>query len=108
MKITKKAKIAFIKEKLKSDDNWAKKALLRIYENQTAAEQESGETVENNGIGFTGVDANILTSFAEGLKKYGNLTVKQMAYLHKAIVKYAGQIYNISDDEKLERIMQGK
>ena len=105
-KITKTAKIAFIREKLENNGEWAKRALLRIYENQTEAEKVTGETVEDNGIGFTGCDANILTSFAEGLKKYGTLTVKQMELLHKKIGKYAKQIYNLSDNEKLEAIMK--
>lgn len=105
-KITKKAKIAFIRQQLENNPDWAKRALMRIYENQTEAEKVTGETVEYNGVGFTGVDANILTSFAEGLKKYGSLTVKQMVLLHKKIGKYANQIYNITDVEKLEKIME--
>lgn len=105
-KITKAAKIAFIREKLENNPDWAKRALLRIYENQTYDEQNSGATVHDNGIGFTGCDASILTSFAEGLKKYGNLTVKQMALLHKKIGKYAKQIYSVTDDEKLVAIME--
>lgn len=105
-KITKTAKIKFIREKLETNADWAKRALIRIYENQTEAEKASAETVENNGVGFTGCDANILTSFAEGLKKHGNLTVKQMALLHKKIGKYAKQIYEMTDDEKLVSIME--
>ena len=105
-KITKTAKIAFIREKLENNPDWAKRALVRIYENQTADEQNSGATVHDNGIGFTGCDANILSSFAEGLKKYGNLTVKQMALLHRKIGKYAKQIYSMTDDAKLEAIMK--
>ena len=105
-KITKAAKIAFIRQQLENNPDWAKRALIRIYENQTADEQNSGVTVHDNGIGFTGCDANILTSFADGLKKYGNLTVKQMALLHKKIGKYAKQIYGMTDDEKLVAIME--
>lgn len=104
-KITKKAKIAFIRQQLESNPEWAKRALIRIYENQTVSEQQAGETVENNGIGFTGVDANILTSFAENIKQYGRLTAKQMVCLHKMIGKYAKQIYSVTDDDKLEKIM---
>ena len=105
-KITKSAKIAFIRQMLETNADWAKRALIRIYDNQTADEQNSGVTVHDNGVGFTGCDANILTSFAEGLKKYGNLTVKQMALLHLKIGKYAKQIYEMTDDAKLEAIMK--
>ena len=104
-KITKKAKIAFIRKQLENNPEWAKRALIRIYENQTVAEQQAGETVENNGVGFTGIDANILTSFAESLKQHGRLTAKQMVFLHRTIGKYAKQIYSVTDDAKLEKIM---
>lgn len=105
-KVTKKAKIAFIRKQLEGNSVWALKALLRIYDNQTEAEQAAGETVEENGIGFTGCDANILTSFAEGYKKYGKLTPKQMELLHRKIGKYATQIYNLSDENKLLACME--
>jgi hypothetical protein len=105
-KITKTAKIDFIRNMLETNADWAKRALIRIYDNQTSDEQNDGVTVHHNGIGFTAIDANILTSFAEGLKKYGNLTVKQMSLLHSKIGKYAKQIYEMTDDEKLVAIME--
>ena len=85
-KITKKAKVAFVRQMLEANANWAKRALIRIYDNQTDNEKVNGNTVEYNGVGFTGCDAEILSSFAEQLKNRGFLSPKQMTILHKKIV----------------------
>ena len=79
----------------------AQKALLRIYENQTTEEKASQSTIKYNGVGFTGQDATILSSFAEQFKKYGRLSDKQNAILLKKIGKYAGQLVNMSIKNKL-------
>ena len=67
----------FIKNQLATNPTWAVKALVKIYERQTIDEQNSQTTKENNGIGFNGLDANILSSFAEQVNKGRNLSVKQ-------------------------------
>lgn len=89
---TKKDRIAFIRQQLGSNPAWALRALIRIYENQTAAEQAAHATVEHNGVGFTGADAEILTSLAEQYSKRRSLSEKQMALLFKRIPKYARQL----------------
>lgn len=104
-KYTKKEKIAFIRSMITTNAEWSKRALIKIFENQTNDEQIKGETTIDNGVGFTGVDANILTSFANQLMQYNHLTDKQMNCLFKMIGKYATQIYNLSDEEKLIKIM---
>ena len=105
MKITKKAIQAFLKSKLGTDAGWALRALVKIYENQTADEQATGSTHFINGIGFTGVDAEILTSFAGQLNRRGFLTEKQMNIVFKKMPKYWGQILEISDQEKLKSMV---
>lgn len=67
-------------------------ALLRLYDNQTAAEQNSGFVTDYNGIGFAGTDSGILTSFAKQFLRKGSLSEKQMQILFKKIGKYAGQL----------------
>lgn len=91
-----KSAVAMMRENLK-DDQWAKRALLAIYRNQTAEEQNAGETLEDNGVGFTGIDAFILTSFAEHYQTKGFLSPKQMAILKNKIGKYAGQLIRIAN-----------
>jgi hypothetical protein len=100
-KVTQKSQIEFIREKITHDVNWAYRALMSLYMAQTEDEKNGDETIHENGVGFTGLDANILTSFAKGYKRYGHLTEKQLCILYRKIGKYAKQLYRISDKEKL-------
>ena len=68
------------------------RALLRIYEDQTAEEQNAGHTRDHNGVGFSGVDGEILSSFASQVQKGRIMSVKQMALIHKKMPRYAGQL----------------
>jgi hypothetical protein len=105
-KITKDQIRDFVKAKLSSDPRWAKHALLKIYEFQTADEQASERTQDHNGIGFTGIDGEILSSFAKQLSYKGYLSPKQMTLVFKKIPKYWKQIIAISDEEKLISLIQ--
>jgi hypothetical protein len=82
-----------IKERIETSDKAVKNALLRIWGWQTEAEKETLQTHESNGVGFNGVDAEILTSFAEQLTKKGWLSHKQIALARKKLKKYSRQIY---------------
>ena len=88
----KKDRIAYIKEQVKVDARWAIRGLLRIYEDQTAEEQNAGHTHDHNGVGFTGVDGEILSSFASQIEKGRNMSPKQMALIYKKMPKYAAQL----------------
>lgn len=103
-KITKAALVEFLRWNLVHNPVWAKAALLRIYDNQTSDEQRCEITRHENGIGFTGSDARLLTRFAEFYKTRGFLTEKQMAYVYRKIGKYAGQLMRMDyfSWEKLE------
>ena len=104
-KITKTDIRTFIKGKLATDEAWAKKALLKVYANQTDDEQCDGTTRHNNGEGFNGTDAELLSSFARFLTNKGFLTAKQMAYVFKKMPKYWGQIAEICDPEHLHALV---
>lgn len=105
MKITKKSQVAFIRQQITTNARWARRALIALFEQQTEEEKTSEETVVYNNAGFTGCDAYILTSLAKSYLQYNNLTDKQMALLYKKIGKYANQIYNMSDKDKLIKAM---
>lgn len=106
MNATKKDTLAFVKVKLGTDPVWAVKALVRIYqENQTVDEQVSQSTTHDNGIGFSGCDAEFLSSLAQAQLKYGRLTDKQMGFVFKKMPKYAGQVIKMSDAAKLDAIV---
>ncbi len=104
---TKNDKILYMKQKLSSDSRWMLKALLTIYERQTADEQVTKSTRVHNGVGFTGVDGEILSSFAERLQQRGGMRVigadvntifseKQQILLKRKMPKYARQLVDLA------------
>jgi uncharacterized protein YjcR len=100
-KITKGAVAEYVRHQLKTNEKWAKAALLKIYEFQTSDEQSSGHTKYYNNVGFSGADSEFMSSLADQLRSKGWLSPKQMIYLHKRIHKYTRQIIEVSDYEKL-------
>lgn len=98
-----KAKLVSIELKTKklqplseNEMTWLTRGLMAIYNGQTSQEKISMTTTEDNGIGFNGVDATILTSFAEQWRSRNWLSTKQFAILAKKMVKYAGQLEKIA------------
>lgn len=106
MKVTIAKKKEFLKDKLSTSQVWATRALIKIFEYQTTEEQNMQATVENNGVGFTGIDAEILSSFANQYLKRGSLSEKQLNLLMRKMPKYWKQIMHISDTEKLEELVR--
>ena len=105
-KITKKLKREYMRFMLGKNEAWAHKALIAIFRSQTPQEQSTGETVEENGIGFTGPDSIILTSFAKRIEKGLTLSIKQKQLLCKKMPKYWRQILEITDHGKLEKLIR--
>ena len=94
---TKNEKVAFIRERLASDPRWAVRGLIRIYEFQTSSEKAVGTTTDHNEVGFSGVDGEILSSFAEQVQKGRQMSIKQMALIFKKMPKYSGQLVRIAE-----------
>lgn len=92
---------------LTKNDLAVERAILRIYERQTLSEQRAQETCERNGVGFSGVDGDIFSSFAEQIKKSPRpagrrLSPKQLALARKPdknglprIGRYAKQLLEV-------------
>ena len=95
----------FVKRKLGTDPKWAQNPLVKIYDFQTREEQQSRNTLIYNGVGFTGTDGKILSSFAQQFLKHGTLSEKQMELLMKKMPKYWIQIVKISNKEKLHSLI---
>jgi hypothetical protein len=101
---TKATAIQMIKENLATSDKWVKRAVLVIFEAQTAAEQATETTREENGVGFNGTDAKILSSFAKqiiefeaGKSRFNSaLSPKQMDLARRKITKYSGQLLKVA------------
>ena len=81
-----------IKNLIQVNDKVLYGALKKLYACQTAEEQNDKETHEQNGKGFNGVDAPVLSSFCEFLNKTGFLTPKQKVLARKKLVKYNKQL----------------
>jgi len=86
-----------IREKLEQDDRWLIRGMLSVYEFQTRDEQDVEETRNHNGVGFTPADANYLSSCAKYYLRWGKLTEKQLPYVRKRMMKYAGQLARIAN-----------
>ncbi len=88
-----------IKEKLLSDNRWLVRGILAIYHKQTYEEQTADATLKDNGVGFNGVDAFILSSFAKQLKQGRTLSMKQLLIARRKMPKYAGQLLQIAKEK---------
>ena len=84
---------------LKRSDEMVKQSLVFLFQQQTAEEQGVKATCEQNGRGFNGFDAPFLSSLAEQVIKHGTLSEKQLTYARRDLVKYAGQLSAMSEDE---------
>jgi hypothetical protein len=100
-KVSKKEIHVFVKKQLSTNEKWAKAALLKIFDFQTRDEKEAERTHIHNNVGFTGVDGEILASFAKQLLRKNYLSPKQMTLVFKKMPKYHNQIIKISDEKKL-------
>jgi len=103
-----------IVELLKTNNYAIERALIVLYERQTADEQSSEATHNKNGAGFTAFDAAIFSSFAKQIieNKYGKpngcrLSINQFAICRKTnkygkmkIAKYARQLAEIAAEKK--------
>lgn len=81
-----------IKSAIDTNDHAVEKAILIVYRNQTAEEQSAGDTRVSNGIGFTGVDGEFLSSLGSTVMQGRHLSPKQIEYGRKKIRKYARQL----------------
>ena len=88
-----------IKGLIVNRDDAVIKGMLRIYDLQTESEKVFGDTHEHNGVGFSGVDGGIMSSFVEFYNKTNFLSYKQMKIARKKMLKYAGQLTMISNKE---------
>ena len=87
----------YIKEMLNTNDKWLCRGIIAIYNKQTADEKEAETTKHSNGVGFSGCDAEILSSFAKQLLAGRSLSNKQREISRKKIVKYAKQLATIAN-----------
>mgnify|MGYP003352452737 FL=1 len=93
--------VTYVKNQLATNPAWATRAIVKLWQRQTADEQATQSTGQDNGVGFNGTDAFILSSFAEQINKGRTLSPKQLAIAFKKLPKYSKQIISEIPAEKL-------
>lgn len=84
-----------VKQLLSTDRRWAERAIVVLYEHQTADEQQQDVTIERNGVGFNAFDAEQLSYYADWLIKGNHLTGQHLAKAFARLPKYAKQILKL-------------
>jgi len=92
-----------LKELIRTNDNAVIRGMLKIYQYQTNDEQMAERTEYKNSVGFSGVDAEIMSSFVKWYQNKNYLSPKQMEIARKKMVRYAGQLLRIMAGEQTER-----
>lgn len=92
-----KFEIEALRHLLATDERWAKRALVRIYNAQTQDEKSNSETYYENGVGFNGSDARLLTKIAKWYLDKDYIGAGYMKIVHDRIQKYASQIFGLPD-----------
>jgi hypothetical protein len=94
-----------IQENMRDNDQWLYRGLLAIFDRQTAEEQNTESTREDNGVGFSGVDGQILTSFAKQVERWNAdrnprfnspLSPRQVTICRRKMSKYGMQLARIA------------
>jgi len=78
-----------------SSDEWAVGALVRLYQFQTPDEQQAHRTDHLNECGFNSFDAGALSNIAEFYQDKEFLTLRQLAFVKKALKKYINQLLRV-------------
>lgn len=88
---------------LATNDTFVARSTVKIFERQTADEQINDGTSHNNGIGYNGSDAFIMSKFAKFYMEKNYLSTKQLEIARKKIKKYAGQLTRIANEIASEK-----
>ena len=81
---------------LMTSDKALERGLLQIYSRQTADEQRSKETKEDNGVGFSGQDGEFLSDVASRVLKGQRLTENQIRIVRPKMLKYWRQLLEVA------------
>ena len=87
---------AYLKDLLKTNDRALLRAIVLIYNNQTDEEKNKGESIENNRVGFSKIDAKEMGDIAKKIKAGKALTKGELAKSRNKMQKYWKQLMIIS------------
>jgi len=93
-----------IRQLIATSDKAVLRALVAIYNRQTAAEQNRYITVEKNGIGFSASDASTCSRYAKICLTQGWLPLPDIEILRPVMMKYAKQLLSIAVSNELNNL----
>lgn len=93
----------YLKNLLRTNDQALMKAIVTIYDNQTADEKLTGESKEYNGIGFNRFDSEKMSRIAAKLKHEKQISQSDLAEARYAMPKYWKQLMVISKRKIAEK-----
>ena len=88
---------AYLKDLLKTNDKALLRAIVLVYDNQTPEEKDKGESIEDNCIGFSKIDAKEMGDIARKIKANKALTKGELAKSRNKMQKYWKQLMIISE-----------
>lgn len=98
---------AAIRQRLQKSNHWVERAIVAIYNHQTADEKGTETTKWHNGVGFNGPDAGYMSYLARWILSGRHLSGKHLQQGRKRVLKYAGQLTEIANAnaEKKESVI---
>lgn len=96
----------YLKDLLRTNDKALFKAIVLIYNNQTSEEKDKGESIEDNYIGFSKIDAKEMGDIARKIKDNKELTKGELAKSRNKMQKYWKQLMIISKEQAEAKRMQ--
>lgn len=97
---------SYLKDLVRSDDKALLRAIVCIYDNQTDEEKLKGESIEDNCIGFSKIDAKEMGDIARKIKAGKPLTKSELAKSRNKMQKYWKQLMIISKKQASERSLR--
>ena len=90
--------VSFMKMKIKSNAEWARKACLVLYEQQTKLEKRNHLSCGHNNSGFGRMDSPLLSKIACKILQHRE-TSDDIDRLQKKLPRYASQLICLSHDK---------
>lgn len=97
-----------IRSLLMYNDKAVKKAVIAIYNRQTASEKQVDSAIVQNGEGFGAGDAVYLSKIARKFLAGADLPSWEFYKVRQRILKYAGQLVIVATDRNLAAMIKGK
>lgn len=97
--MNKKETLEHWRARISSNDKWALRAAIRIYQSQTPEEQNSHATLDSNGQGFNAFDSPVVSPIVERYLRTGLVSTGSLQQLKRRMPKYVGQLYKLVGDK---------